>query len=121
MILLKQLYSRKVYCGLVGFHWFHYENMCRRCVRYLKAEAQMKATEGKRTWGFVVDCSVNLNLSYMLDNTVYNTIIHYVYILIYEYIDSSFARNHLSHQLYSLLERTMLHLNAGFGAPVFVR
>ena len=36
--------------------------------------------------------------------------------MIYEYIDSSFARNHLSHQLYSLLERTMLHLNAGFDA-----
>ena len=53
--------------------------MCRRCVRYLKAEAQMKATEGKRTWGFVVDCSVNLNLSYMLHNTVNKTIIHYVY------------------------------------------
>ena len=58
--------------------------MCRRCVRYLKAEAQMKATEGKRTWGSVVDCSNNLNLSYMLHNTVYKAIIHHVYILIYE-------------------------------------
>ena len=35
-----------------------------------------EGSEGKRTWGFVVDCSVNLNLSYMLDNTVYKTIIH---------------------------------------------